>query len=471
MSLVRDWDNQLNCPDMLSRIAISRTLRACFLAAALLFLLPFAGMAHTIPDDVKIQAFAKPEGSRLYLLVRVPSETGTDIDYPQRENAMLDLARVEPTLRDAVTLWFANNFEFYENDSPLPSPRIDQVLPSLASDKSFSSYDKAFAHLIGPRLPNETQVYWEQIYVDVMFEYPIQSDQSRFSFHPRVNNLAARVITDLQFLPPNRAARSYEFLDDPGLIRFDPTWYQSFSQFIALGFSHFLTGTDYWIFLLCLVIPFRNSRALLLMVISFTIAQSIALIAAAYHFAPDSLWFPPLIETLLAIAIVYLALENIVGKITLQRRRMFAFACGLVIGFRFSFALTQTLQFSGSHRLGSVLAFNLGAEACQLIALVLLALALDVLFRRVVAERMGTIIVSGLVIQTAWRSMLDRMERLRLYQFEWPTLTAASEANVLRELMVILILACLVWLLFGALESWLKRNPGDDTVQAPQQRS
>ena len=42
-------------------------------------------------------------------------------------------------------------------------------------------------------------------------------------------------------------------------------------------------------------------------------AHSITLIAAAYDLGPDALWFPPLIEMLIAISIVYMAIENIVG--------------------------------------------------------------------------------------------------------------------------------------------------------------
>jgi membrane-bound ClpP family serine protease len=117
-----------------------------------------------------------------------------------------------------------------------------------------------------------------------------------------------------------------------------------------------------------------------------------------------------------------------------------------------------------------VLSFNLGVELCQLLALALLVLGVELLFRRVIDERMGTIVVSGLVLLTAWRSMLDRGERLWQYQFEWPMLTAASEASALRALMVILILAFFVWLIFGVLGSWLKRHPGDSSAEVPQHR-
>ena len=75
---------------------------------------------------------------------------------------------------------------------------------------------------------------------------------------------------------------------------------------------HILEGTDHLLFLLCLVIPFRRLRPLVVIVTSFTVAHSITLIASAFGFGPDALWFPPLIETLIAVSIVYMALENIV---------------------------------------------------------------------------------------------------------------------------------------------------------------
>ena len=57
---------------------------------------------------------------------------------------------------------------------------------------------------------------------------------------------------------------------------------------------------------------------LALIVTAFTVAHSITLIASAFGFAPDALWFPPLVETLIAVSILYMALENIVGS-NLQR--------------------------------------------------------------------------------------------------------------------------------------------------------
>jgi len=206
------------------------------------------------------------------------------------------------------------------------------------------------------------------------------------------------------------------------------------------------------------VIPFRRFRALIPVVTSFTVAHSITLIASAYDFAPDFLWFPPLIETLIAISIVYMALENIAGASSIQRRWMITFGFGLVHGFGFSFALRQSLQFAGNHLLTSLLSFNVGVELGQLLVLLVLIPVLMFLFRFVVAERMGTIILSALVAHTGWHWMVDRAERLSQYDFQWPALNAPLLVSAMRWLMFMVILAGLVWVVFGVLRHRWERD-------------
>jgi len=102
------------------------------------------------------------------------------------------------------------------------------------------------------------------------------------------------------------------------------------------------------------------------------------------------------------------------------------------------------LQFAGKHLLTSLVSFNIGVELGQLLVLLVLVPALDLLFRYVVAERMGTIILSAVAAHTAWHWMLDRAERLRQYRFEWPVLTVAA---LLRGLLAVAIIGGLIWLL------------------------
>jgi hypothetical protein len=419
---------------------------------ALLFFAPaFPLAAHDIPSDATVQMFLKPAGNHLNILVRVPLKAMRDVEFPERGQGYLDFDRVDPTLREAASLWISDFIDVYEGDLLLPKPRVVETRLSLESDPSFVSYDLALAHVTGPKLSNNMAIFWDQLMLDVLFEYPIHSQESRFSIHPGLDRLANRVVIALRFLPPGGAVRAFEFLGDPGLIHLDPRWLQAAGQFVKLGFLHILDGTDHLLFLFCLVIPFRRFRGLIPVVTAFTVAHSITLIASAYNLAPDALWFPPLIETLIAMSIVYMALENIVGGATVQRRWMITFGFGLVHGFGFSFALRQTMQFAGSHLLASLLSFNVGVELGQLLVLVLMIPALELLFRYVVAERMGTIILSAIVAHTAWHWMIERYRVLSQYQIRWPAMEAAPLAKALRLLMLIVIAGGLIWLVFGYL--------------------
>src|SRR5678815_5533366 len=280
--------------------------------------------------------------------------------------------------------------------------------------------------------------------LDVMIDYSIASPTSRFSIRPALAHLGIRTTTVLHFVPPNGTERVFEYLGDPGLVRLDPRWHQAALRFVALGFQHILDGLDHLLFVFCLVIPFRRLRPLIAIVTSFTVAHSITLIASASGLAPDALWFPPLIEVLIALSIVYMAVENIVGA-KLERRALIAFAFGLVHGFGFAFILRQSLQFAGSHLATSLVAFNVGVELGQMFVLAIAVPALALLFRYVVAERMGTILLSALVAHTAWHWMLDRWSVLRQYSFTMPAMDADFVVTVLRLVMIALILVGIVW--------------------------
>ena len=403
--------------------------------------------AHDIPNDVAIQAFFKPSGQRAELLMRVPLKAMRDVVFPEKGTGYLDIEKSNALLAGAAQLWLSDFIDLYENDAKLPKPTVAATRISLESDRSFADLDQARAHVTGPALPEDTNVVWDQTYLDVLFEYPIHSDRALFSIHPRLENLGLRVITALRFVQPSGTIRAFEFDGNPGLVRLDPRWYQAAARFVESGFFHILDGTDHLLFLFCLVIPFRKMRALIPIVTSFTVAHSITLIASAYDLAPDALWFPPLIETLIAMSIVYMALENIVGTSNVHRRWIITFGFGLVHGFGFSFALRQTLQFAGSHMLTSLLSFNIGVELGQLLVLMILIPVLDGLFRFVVTERMGTIILSAIVAHTAWHWMIDRgtiLQRFPLPKFDF---NATSVASLMRWAMVVVFVAGVLWFL------------------------
>jgi hypothetical protein len=415
---------------------------AAVLSAVFVVLAAVAPSAHDIAIDVAVQAFLKPEGQRLFLLVRAPLRAMLDVEYPTRDGGFLDLARVDPSIREAATTWIANSVVLYEEDTRLPAPRIVSARVSLESDPSFRSYADALAHVSAPPLPPDTDVFWNQSLLDVLFEVPIRSEQSRFSIEASLGRLGWRVTTVVRFLPPGGPERLLDLSSEAGLVRLDPRWHQAALRFVHLGFEHILDGPDHLLFLLCLVIPFRRFKPLVIVVTAFTVAHSVTLIASAYGIAPNAGWFPSLIETLIATSIVYMAFENMVA-VNLTRRWIITFLFGLVHGFGFSFALRETLQLAGSHLLTSLVSFNVGVELGQILVLAILIPSLDLLFR-FVPERMGTIILSALVAHTGWHWMTERGTVLMAYPF--PAFDAATAASAMRWLMAIVAVMALAWL-------------------------
>jgi len=435
----------------------SLMLRVFAAACACAGLLAHPAAAHDIPGDVRIIAYVKPAGDRLQLLIRVPLAAMREVEFPTRGPGYLDLRRADRAFAGAASLWLSDNLELHEGDARLPQATLVTARISLASDQSFTSFESAMAHLHGARVPPDTELYWNQQLLDAQFEVPIRSASSEFAIDPKFARLGQRVVTALRFLPPGSAERVFEFHGNPGLVRLDPRWHQAALRFIESGFMHILEGMDHLLFLLCLVIPFRRLLPLAVIVTSFTVAHSITLIASAFGYVPGGLWFPPLIETLIAISIVWVALENIVGANNLQRRWVITFVFGLVHGFGFSFALRESLQFAGEHLVTSLLSFNLGVELGQLLVLAILLPLLNLLFRNAVAERIVIIILSALVAHTGWHWLLERGEQL--LKFPLPAMDAAAWAGLLRWLIAVLVLAAVVWLAGRVVRRWLERSP------------
>ena len=453
--------------------------RAATLAVGVLLWAAAPAAAHDIPSDVRVQLFLRPQGQVLRLVARMPVAAMNDVEWPL-DGVLLNLARTEPLLKNAATAWIARRIDVYEGALRLEAARITAVRISLPADSSFGSYETALSHVTGASLPDDTEVVARQAWVDALVEYDIASDRSLFSIEPRFSLVGLQTLTVVRFLAASGVERAFQFHNDPGLVPLDPRWFQAASRFVVDGFFHILGGIDHLLFLLCLVIPFRRLRTLVPIVTAFTVAHSITLIASAYDMAPDALWFPPLVETLIATSIVYMALENIValpgerGRAAVQRRWMVAFGFGLVHGFGFSFALRENLQFAGNHLLTSLLSFNVGVEIGQLLVLVAMIPVLDLLFRVLPAprlssgqapsvagwsaERVGVIVLSAFVAHTGWHWMIDRGARLWLYQFQWPAIDAALMVFVLRWLILAVAVAGMGWLIFGVIARQLRRG-------------
>jgi hydrogenase/urease accessory protein HupE len=149
-------------------------------------------------------------------------------------------------------------------------------------------------------------------------------------------------------------------------------------KFIPAGIHHILIGPDHILVLVGLLLLGGTIRQLLFVVTGFTVAHSITLSLAALNIVT-----PParLIEPAIALSIVYVGADNILAKGGRDVRVWIAFAFGFIHGFGFANVLRE--MDLPTRALGwSLFSFNFGVEIGQLLVVVAVASAFQMLRSR-----------------------------------------------------------------------------------------
>ena len=84
--------------------------RAAVVLAALAGFCTLGAAAHDIPIDVRINAFVKPAGNRLELLIRVPLAAMIEAEFPTHGAGFIDISRADEALRNATRLYLIGSF-------------------------------------------------------------------------------------------------------------------------------------------------------------------------------------------------------------------------------------------------------------------------------------------------------------------------------------------------------------------------
>jgi len=371
--------------------------------------------AHEFKLDALMNSFVKIESGEAHLVIRVPIYLFKSVRFPVK-GVEIDAAKSGDALERAVVA-LQRDVAIFEDGRPLAAAKSIARL-ALPSDRSFESYAEAVHHVAEP-LPADTGIVIDQGYVDAHLTYPIRSPDSVFTIKTTAGpELGDYLKMAIRYLPLNDDARAMVITSQSGAVALNPSRFGTMIGFIKLGIAHILTGTDHLLFLLCLVIPLRGMRQILAIVTTFTVAHSITLLGSAFGIAPTGAWFPPFVEMMIALSIVYMALENIIG-VDLRRRLVLTGMFGLVHGFGFSYGLQEQLQFAGSHLLVSLFSFNVGIELGQILVLCAMIPALAFVRRYVLVGRVGTIILSAIVAHTGWHWMSERWDALT--KVPWPS--------------------------------------------------
>ena len=158
------------------------------------------------------------------------------------------------------------------------------------------------------------------------------------------------------------------FLISPGLAAHDVEGLSKLSKtdvagiYLQLGFTHILPlGLDHILFVLSLFLLNPKLKPILWQATAFTLAHTITLGLAIYGVIK-----PPanIVEPVIALSIMYVALENIFSPRLKASRIGIVFLFGLIHGMGFASALTE-LGLPKNSYFSSLIMFNLGVELGQ----------------------------------------------------------------------------------------------------------
>jgi hypothetical protein len=147
---------------------------------------------------------------------------------------------------------------------------------------------------------------------------------------------------------------------------------ETFGRYVTLGITHILPwGLDHVLFVLGLALLSPRLGPLLAQVTAFTAAHTLTLALSSYGVVRLP---PSIVEPLIALSIVYVAVENVVSPKLRASRVALVFAFGLLHGLGFAGVLGE-IGLPEGQRVTALLAFNVGVELGQL-AVIALAVAL-----------------------------------------------------------------------------------------------
>ena len=433
----------------------SRSARLWLIVASVVLLISpthIVANGADLPSEIVLQGFLKPEGNRVRLLIRVPLVLLSNFALPQRGPGYLDLARISDRLNDAAQAT-GRQIEISDNGAPL-IPMVRAARISVLSDRSFGSYDAALSSLEGPRLPVDTELFWNQGFFDAELEYPLHSADAHLSIRANVApEIERRVKLRLRFLPATAPPRTYEIASGSGWISLDPTAFEAAWLSFKGGFADSF-ALDRLAFLLCLIAPFRHLRSLLAIVVVMAGMQALTLTATGARWFVETPWLQPLADTSLAAAVLLLAIGNL-GAPSLRRRWFAAALIAALSGFAIGPLFVDRWQFAGAHAVVAAISYNAGIVAGAVVILIASLIVLRVLFAWVLGAPLGVIVLSALLGLVAWQWLFDGAHRLQ----------HATDGGVSSASIIAVARWLLPAVLLGAAAYFLPRDFGGERVR------
>jgi hypothetical protein len=328
--------------------------RLAFAFAILLVAVPRTPTAHEL-ERTRVVLSLQHDGRFVlevsndpnWLLLRLESFAGgsvpPNITADQRDRRLAELTDV-----------FADRLVLFVDAHEVRATRVEYHAPPQR-ENALASY-----RLTGAMPRDATRLRW--LYGIVADPYPLeirQPDGSSAVEWIDGTNWSGVIDLSRSFTPPTRAEIA--------------------RQYVWLGFTHILPkGLDHILFVVGLFLLSPRPRILLLQVTAFTIAHSITLAMSIYGVvsAPSRI-----VEPLIALSIVYVAIENLLTRELRPWRVGLVFVFGLLHGLGFAGVLSE-LGLPREQFLTALLTFNAGVEAGQLTVIALALVAVSPVLKR-----------------------------------------------------------------------------------------
>ena len=231
----------------------------------------------------------------------------------------------------------------------------------------------------------EQSVYVGDTTVDIQLRYISESAVYKYALSSNLNpglpdqDETANLVLD--YSPSGvQVFRARGLLHEPVVVT--RSVFDAVITFIKEGVKHILEGLDHVLFVICLVLGAMHLKPLLWRVTGFTIGHSITLSLGFFGFVPTAAWFVPVVETGIALSIIYVAFVAVVPDFKpgwQQKKSEWTVVgvtglIGLLHGLGFSFVLQNILQITSPNIWQSLVAFNLGVELGQLLIVIVAVL-------------------------------------------------------------------------------------------------
>ena len=182
------------------------------------------------------------------------------------------------------------------------------------------------------------------------------------------------------------------------------------TNYFWLGVEHLLSGIDHLIFVLGLIFIVVGFKTLIKTITAFTLAHSLTLalsVTGIFQLPQSSA------EALIALTLIYLALEVGSGEKYKKTPWLLAFGFGLLHGFGFAGALSE-IGFSEASLLYSLFFFNLGIEAGQLLVVPIFVMIVWILNRIKITQitfQLSSYLIGG--IACFW--LIERVNKILIF--------------------------------------------------------